>query len=78
MDVADTIGAGDTFTAGAIVSLLDRGVADPAGVTGLSDDAWRRVVRFAIAAAAVNCTRRGADPPTHAEVDFTARLTPPA
>ncbi len=69
IDVADTIGAGDTFTAGAIVGLLESGVADRAGLAALTDDAWRTVLRFAVAAAAVNCTRPGADPPTHAEVD---------
>ncbi|HET7701875.1 MAG TPA: carbohydrate kinase [Candidatus Limnocylindrales bacterium] len=69
VDVADTIGAGDTFTAGAIVGLLEHGVVDPAGLAALTDEGWRRVLRFAIAAAAVNCTRQGADPPTHAEVD---------
>ena len=69
MEVADTIGAGDTFTAGAIVGLLERGVEGPAGLAALTDDVWRSVLRFAIAAAAINCTRRGADPPTHAEVD---------
>jgi fructokinase len=69
VDVADTIGAGDTFTAGAIVGLLESGVVDPAGLAALTDDVWRSVLRFAIAAAAINCTRRGADPPTHAEVN---------
>lgn len=69
VEVADTIGAGDTFTAGAIVALLERGAVDPAGLQALDDEAWRSVLRFAIAAAAINCTRQGADPPTHAEVD---------
>ena len=69
VQVADTIGAGDTFTAGAIVGLLESGVVDPAGLATLTDDTWRSVLRFAIGAAAINCTRRGADPPTHAEVD---------
>lgn len=76
--VADTIGAGDTFTAGAIAGLLERGVASRAGLATLTDDAWRSVLRFAIAAAAISCTRRGADPPTHAEVDaLLASGTPP-
>lgn len=67
--VSDTIGAGDTFTAGAIVHLLELGVADPAGLAALTDDDWRGVLRFGIAAAAITCTRPGADPPTRAEVD---------
>ncbi|EJL80442.1 sugar kinase, ribokinase [Polaromonas sp. CF318] len=62
--VADTIGAGDTFTAGLSVSLLAHGVEHPARLGELGDDAWREVMRFAAMAAALNCTREGADPPT--------------
>jgi fructokinase len=62
--VVDTIGAGDTFTAGLSVSLLAHGVEHPAQLNELSSDAWREVMRFAATAAALNCTREGADPPT--------------
>ncbi|MDQ3870909.1 MAG: carbohydrate kinase [Chloroflexota bacterium] len=72
--VADTIGAGDTFTGAVSVGLLDRGVTDPQGLVDLSAPEWREVLRFAAAAAAINCTRPGADPPTRDEVsDFLAR-----
>jgi fructokinase len=36
----------------------------------LSDDAWRAVLGFAAMAAALNCTRAGASPPTRAELDM--------
>jgi fructokinase len=62
--VVDTIGAGDTFTAGLSVSLLAHGVEHPAQLGELSDEAWTEVMRFAATAAALNCTREGADPPT--------------
>ncbi|MBJ2160444.1 carbohydrate kinase family protein [Variovorax sp. IB41] len=62
--VVDTIGAGDTFTAGLSVSLLAHGVEHPAQLGELSDEAWIEVMRFAATAAALNCTREGADPPT--------------
>ncbi|SOD30088.1 fructokinase [Variovorax sp. YR752] len=62
--VVDTIGAGDTFTAGLSVSLLAHGVERPAQLGELGDDAWREVMSFAATAAALNCTREGADPPT--------------
>jgi len=62
--VVDTIGAGDTFTAGLSVSLLAHGVEHPAQLGELSDEAWGEVMRFAATAAALNCTREGADPPT--------------
>ena len=66
--VADTIGAGDTFTAGLSVALLDHGVNDSESLARLTDDAWLEVLRFAATAAALNCTREGANPPTLAEV----------
>ncbi|MBS0447492.1 MAG: carbohydrate kinase [Proteobacteria bacterium] len=66
--VADTIGAGDTFTAGLASALLDAGVARAAGLAALSDASWAAVLRFAAMAAAINCTREGANPPTLAEV----------
>jgi fructokinase len=64
VEVVDTIGAGDTFTAGLSVSLLAQGVEHPAQLAELGDSAWREVMRFAVMAAALNCTREGADPPT--------------
>jgi fructokinase len=66
--VADTIGAGDTFTAGLMVSLLEHGVEQPAQLAALGDDAWAAVLRFAAIAAALNCNREGANPPTRDEL----------
>jgi len=69
--IADTIGAGDTFSAATIVALLERGSATPQAVSSLSTPEWTDVLRFAAAAAALNCTRSGADPPTRRELrDF--------
>lgn len=62
--VVDTIGAGDTFTAGLSVALLAHDIERPAQFGELGDDAWHEVMRFAATAAALNCTREGADPPT--------------
>jgi len=62
--VVDTIGAGDTFTAGLSVSLLAHGVEHPHQLDELGDSAWYEVMRFAATAAALNCTREGADSPT--------------
>lgn len=67
-DVVDTIGAGDTFTAGLSVALLNQGVTEAIELAGLSDAAWYQVLRFAATAAALNCTREGANPPTLAQV----------
>ena len=68
IEVADTIGAGDTFTAGLSVALLEQGVGAAAELDRLGDDAWNRVLRFAATAAALNCTREGANPPTLAKL----------
>lgn len=71
--VVDTIGAGDTFAAGLSVALTELGVAQPAALSALPAASWRTVLRFAATAAALNCTREGADPPQRAEVDACLR-----
>ena len=66
--VADTIGAGDTFDAGLTVGLLEQGVEQIDQLDTLPDATWHAVLRFAAQAAAINCTREGANPPTRAEL----------
>ncbi len=69
--VADTIGAGDTFTAGLLTALLD--LLDPAADPGtalaaLSDEQVRTALRWAAAASGITVTRAGCDPPTAEEL----------
>jgi len=66
--VVDTIGAGDTFTAGLSVALAQREVSRAEQLRTLPDGVWHDILRFAAAAAALNCTRAGANPPRLAEV----------
>jgi fructokinase len=66
--VADTVGAGDAFTAGLLAALADAGRLDVRTIAGTDGAELRDALAFANAAAAVTCTRRGADPPTRAEV----------
>lgn len=66
--VVDTIGAGDTFTAGLMVGLLERGIGPDADLSDLDDAAWQETLEFAAAAAAINCSRVGANPPRRDEV----------
>lgn len=66
--VADTIGAGDTFNAGLIAWLHEHGNLTPAGIVALTTDDVRDLLAFAAAAAAVTCSRPGADPPRRDEL----------
>lgn len=72
VDVADTIGAGDSF-AGALLHALDvRGLLGPGGadrIAGLDTETLTEVIRTATTAAAVTCTRIGAVPPTADELE---------
>jgi fructokinase len=62
VDVVDTVGAGDTFTA----AFLHHVDLQPGG---FDRDALTAALRFAVAAAALACTRKGAQPPTLDEVE---------
>ncbi len=68
VEVVDTVGAGDTFVAATLAALWQRGVTDPAAARRLALDDWRPIAAGAAAAAAITCSRRGADPPTAAEL----------
>jgi fructokinase len=70
VDVADTVGAGDTVTAALLVGLGDAGALGSGGdIAGLSDEVVRAILERAAVAAAITCSREGAQPPTRAEVD---------
>jgi fructokinase len=67
--VVDTVGAGDTFNAGILAGLAERGALSREAVLALAPDELRATLRFAAAAAAVNCTHSGAHPPRRDEVE---------
>ena len=68
-EVVDTVGAGDTFVAAILVSLWERGLAEhPHGVGQLARDEWHSIAGRASEAAAITCSRRGADPPMRDEL----------
>ncbi|MFB7373159.1 carbohydrate kinase [Streptomyces sp. NPDC056222] len=62
VQVADTIGAGDTVNAALLHGLGDR------PVRSLDVDAWSALLSYAARAAAVTCTRPGAEPPYASEL----------
>jgi fructokinase len=67
--VIDTVGAGDTFCAGVLARLADEAILSREKVLALTEQELRAVISFASAAAALNCTREGADPPHRSEVE---------
>jgi fructokinase len=66
---ADTVGAGDAFSAGLLAALAERAVSVRAALLQLDVEELERVLHFASAVSAVTCMRAGADPPTRAEVE---------
>ncbi|MGW9175308.1 carbohydrate kinase family protein [Streptomyces decoyicus] len=66
--VVDTIGAGDTVNAALLHRLDAHDALSYAAVAGLGDDDWRDILRFAARAAAVTCSRAGAEPPFATEL----------
>ena len=66
--VVDTIGAGDTFHAALLTALDSRGIATRAELAALGRDDLKGILAFASAAAAIDCAREGAEPPTLEEL----------
>ena len=71
IELVDTVGAGDSFTAGLLDGLLR---ADLLGgdrreaLTAIEESTLVEVLEAATSAAALTCSRPGADPPTRAEL----------
>jgi fructokinase len=68
VEVADTVGAGDSFSGGLLAALAERGVNTRAALLRLEAAELVQSLRFAAAVSALTCTRSGANPPHHAEV----------
>jgi fructokinase len=69
-DVVDTVAAGDTFTAGLLTS-LHRAGALGGRLDALADDTLLEAVAYGLRAAAITCSRPGADPPWLREMGAT-------
>ncbi|MES2666960.1 MAG: carbohydrate kinase [Pseudomonadota bacterium] len=61
--VADTVGAGDTFNAGALAALHQAGVLTKSGLSSLSDAVLDAALSLGTRAAAITVSRAGANPP---------------
>ncbi|WP_370281910.1 carbohydrate kinase [Pseudooceanicola sp.] len=68
VEVADTVGAGDSFNAGFLAALDARGLLTKAGIAGIGPEAVRAALAQANAVAAITVSRDGANPPWAAEL----------
>ncbi len=80
VDVVDTIGAGDSFHAALLAGLGWLGVRATSDIAALGEEQLRSILRLASSVAALDCTKRGAEPPTLRELSIfdpqAARLAP--
>ena len=65
----DTVGAGDTFQAALLTWLAEQGRLDAAALPSLDASSLDAALQFASRAAAITCSRRGADLPRRSELD---------
>ncbi len=66
--VADTVGAGDTFNAGALCALHEAGVLTKAALANVSDETLDAALTLGTRSAAVTVSRPGANPPWRQEL----------
>jgi len=69
VQVIDTVGAGDTFQAALLTWLDEHDALTPETLAALDSKALAALLGFAAKAAAITCSRRGADMPRRAELD---------
>ncbi|MEJ7687853.1 MAG: PfkB family carbohydrate kinase [Variovorax sp.] len=70
VEVVDAVGAGDTFQAAMLTWLDEQQALSAFGLAALDANRLGAMLRFAAAAAAVTCSRRGADMPRREELPF--------
>ncbi|TKD03148.1 carbohydrate kinase family protein [Polyangium fumosum] len=72
--VADTVGAGDTFNAGALAALHAEGALTKQGLVGLPDRVLDAALMLGTRAAAVTVSRPGANPPWSRELSAVLKV----
>ena len=70
VDVVDTVGAGDTIVGAILTSIWDLRAQGAATLEDLDAGSWQMLAERAVAAAAVTCSRAGADVPYRRELDW--------
>lgn len=68
VEVIDTVGAGDTFQAALLAWLAERGRLSALALEALTGTQLQSALGFAARAAAITCSRRGADMPRRSEL----------
>jgi fructokinase len=68
VEVVDTVGAGDTFQAALLTWLAEHDALRPSALHALGESELSAALRFASRAAAITCSRRGADLPRRVEL----------
>ncbi len=69
VEVADTVGAGDTFHAAFLAYLHREGILSVEGIKNMTSVQLKEALAYASLCAAVTCSRPGADPPRLNEVE---------
>ncbi len=64
----DTVGAGDSFMSALLANLADQDLLDRQRLAAAPADVMAGLLAFANRAARITCGRRGANPPTRAEI----------
>ena len=67
-EVADTVGAGDSYSSGLLFMLQKAGVLDIARLAEINEDIVRSAMDHAARTAAITVSREGADPPWAVEM----------
>src|SRR5262249_51869534 len=68
VQVVDTVGAGDAFTAGALAWLHHASLLDRTALSGITTSELTALLSYANLVSALTCTRAGADPPRRDEL----------
>ncbi|MBR0816947.1 carbohydrate kinase [Bradyrhizobium liaoningense] len=71
VEIADTIGAGDSFQAALLFALHKQGRIGRQQLKDIGEEELRRALSFATKCAGLTCTRPGADPPWNHEVTWS-------
>ncbi len=68
VEVIDTVGAGDTFNAGVLAALFERGALTPENIRQIDPDTLRQALEYGVKAAAFSVSKRGAEPPWKSDI----------